>query len=378
MAKDPSKKGVRKIPPEFLKWIEVHYGPEVVKWYKKITGTGKAEATKQRQKMSETAGSVGGFHEGHFQGAKDFDPEMGGGPTTGRTLRPEIGVTNVSHAELPRMSQADMRRLGIPKFWVEDFYEAILESEGQRVIGNLDVQGALAVDRGMSPEQAAAQTRVRDDLRAQGDNIPGSRYTGTDKPAPITQTPTETPRPPKFDASSIKTGTGIPRVIGESRVAIPKNPVIVNRGVARLLPGVGIAIGLNAAGERAKAGDFEGAAGELVSTAVGEIPIVGDIAVTESEGRAAGVGSTIPQNLSPQQYTEAQIQLAKNSKNFQQIISNEAQWIMNNPQEATTNAARFAATQLYKGGKAAYNNPLLTPYTGTLKAVAGILKLAFK
>jgi hypothetical protein len=221
MARDPSKKGVRKIPPEFIKWIEVNYGAEVAKWYKKTTGTGKAEATKQRQGMSNLVGQTGAYHEGHFQGAKDFDGDMGGGPTTGRTMRPQIGVYNVSHAELPRISKRDMKRLGIPQYWVEDFYEAILESEGNKVIGNLDVQGAFEMDRGASAEQAAYNSRTRDDLRKQGVEIPGDRYTGVDRPAPITQLPDTQPLAPKFDASSIKEGTGIPRIVGESRTQIP-------------------------------------------------------------------------------------------------------------------------------------------------------------
>jgi len=297
MAKDPSKKGIRKIPPTFLDWIESNYGPKVAKWYKTTTGTGKAEATRQRQQMSEAAGSVGGFHEGHFQGAKDIDPEMGGGPTTGRTLRPEIGVTNVAHAEAPRMSKADMRRLGIPQYWVEDFYEAILESEGQKVIGNLDVQGALDVDRGMSPEQAAAQTRVRDDLRAQGEAIPGSRYTGTDKPAPITQLPVEQAQPPKIDATRIKTGSGIPEVVGTSKARVPQNPVEFNQGFVRwigqaadapgaksllsAIPVVGLAFGVeDAAARTVKAAETKDPADVVQAklAVAGNIPAVGNLA----------------------------------------------------------------------------------------------------
>jgi len=233
MARDPSKKGVRKIPPEFIKWIEVHYGEKVAKWYKTTTGTGKAEATRQRQGMSDLTGQTGAIHEGHFQGAKDFDGDMGGGPTTGRTMRPQIGVYNVSHAELPRITKRDMKRLGIPQYWVEDFYEAVLESEGKKVIGNLDVQGAFEMDRGASAEQAAYNSRTRDDLRQQGVEIPGDRYTGVDKPAPITQLPDQQPLAPKFDASSIKQGTGIPRISGESRVKVP-NPIEITAGSVRL------------------------------------------------------------------------------------------------------------------------------------------------
>lgn len=225
MARDPSKKGVRKIPPTFLDWIEQNYGPTVAKWYKTTTGKGKAEATRQRVDMSSEVGSVGAYHEGHFQGAKDFDVDtaMGGGPTTGRAMRPEIGVENVAHGEKPRISRRDMRRLGIPPDWVTDFYEAILESEGQKVIGNLDVQGAMDVDAGIPVEQAEAQSRRRSDLRAQDVNIPGDRYTGTDSPAPITQLPKSQAVPPEFDVSGIKTGEGIP--IAKPRTTrIPKVP----------------------------------------------------------------------------------------------------------------------------------------------------------
>lgn len=227
MAKDPSKKGVRKIPQQFLDWIAANYGTEVAKWYKTNAGRSKALASKQRIDLSTEAGSVGAYHEGHFRGAKDFDVEaaMGGGPTTGRTMRPEIGVINVAHAEMPRIDKLDMNRLGIPEFWVEDFYEAILESEGQKVIGNLDVQGALDVDAGMPVGQAEAQTRVRDDLRRQDVQISGSRPTYESKPAPITQLPAEQVAPPEFDVSDIKKTGEVkvkPRITRVPKV--PRNP----------------------------------------------------------------------------------------------------------------------------------------------------------
>lgn len=233
MAKDPSKKGVRKIPPTFLDWITSNYGENVAKWYKTTTGKGKAEASKQRIDMSTQVGTTGAYHEGHFRGAKDFDPEMGGGPTTGRTLRPEMGLVNVAHSEQPRIDPREMRRLGIPQFWVEDFYEAILESEGQKVIGNLDVQGAMAVDRGMPIGQAEAQTRLRDDLRKQDLDIPGSRYTAEDRPAPIKQLPKQQTVQPEFDVSRIKdpkTG-GIPVAKPQQRAR--KVPVVTfNKGAS--------------------------------------------------------------------------------------------------------------------------------------------------
>jgi hypothetical protein len=247
MAKDPSKKGVRKIPQQFLDWIAATYSPEMATWYKTNTGRSKALASQQRIKMSEASGSVGAFHEGHFQGAKDFDLEtqMGGGPTTGRTMRPEIGVVNVAHAEMPRISKADMKRLGIPQYWVEDFYEAILESEGLKVLGNPDIQAALAMDRGMSAEQAAAQARLRDDLRSQGAPIPGSRPVYSNKPAPLTQLPTEQVIPPEFDVSDIKKTGEVKVKPRTSRVPkVPQIPSVdINikgggvRTLTRILPG---------------------------------------------------------------------------------------------------------------------------------------------
>ena len=341
MARDPSKKGVRKIPPEFIKLIETHYGKEVAKWYKTTTGTGKAEATRQRQGMSDIAGQTGAIHEGHFQGAKDFDGDMGGGPTTGRTMRPQIGVYNVAHAELPRITKRDMKRLGIPQYWVEDFYEAVLESEGKKVIGNLDVQGAFEMDRGASAEQAAYNSRTRADLRQQGVEIPGDRYTGVDRPAPITQLPDQQPLAPKFDASSIKQGTGIPRVSGESRVRVP-DPIEITGGTARifrrtasLLPAAGGLIGLNQMSAQAAEGKYMEAAATGIETVVGEVPIVGDAIVNEFQGRSAGAGSDIPSTAAQRQMV-SDYEATPASK----IVSNpmnELEWAAKNPVEALKN-----------------------------------------
>lgn len=290
MAKDPSKKGVRKIPQQFLDWISESYGPEVATWYKTNAGRSKAHASKQRIDLSTEAGKVGSYHEGHFRGAKDFDlaTAMGGGPTTGRTMRPEIGVLNVAHAELPRIDKRDMKRLGIPEYWVEDFYEAVLESEGQKVIGNLDVQGALDVDAGMPVEQAEAQSRVRDDLRRQGVVVSGSRPVYTTKPAPITQLPTEQLAPPEFDISDIKK-TGEVKV--KSRTGqIPKVPqyptefvegikprFVGGKAVLNALPLVGLGVAVLSAAEQASAGELKGAGATLAEGVAGEVPVVGDV-----------------------------------------------------------------------------------------------------
>lgn len=247
MAKDPSKKGIRKIPEGFLDWIEDTYNKETRTWYKTNAGRSKAFASKARINLSEEAGKVGAYHEGHFQGAKDIDVEqgMGGGPTTGRTMRSEIGVLNVAHAEKPRIPKSDMRRLGIPQYWLEDFYEALLEAEGQKVIGNLDEIAAMDIDAGMPVEQAAAQSRMRDDLRRQGVEIPGARPTYQNKPAPLPADITEQAVPPKFDTSDIKKTGEVKVTPRTSRIPkVPQNPVEfvagtvrLGKNIARFIPG---------------------------------------------------------------------------------------------------------------------------------------------
>ena len=52
MARDETKKGVRRTPKDFLEWITDNYGPETTKWYKTYTGKGRAEASKQRIDLS--------------------------------------------------------------------------------------------------------------------------------------------------------------------------------------------------------------------------------------------------------------------------------------------------------------------------------------
>jgi hypothetical protein len=243
MAKDPSKKGIRKIPEGFLDWIEDTYNKETRTWYKTNAGKSKAFATKTRINLSEEAGQVGAYHEGHFQGAKDVDVEqgMGGGPTTGRTMRSEIGVLNVAHAEKPRIPKRDMRRLGIPQYWLEDFYEALLEAEGQKVIGNLDEQAAMDIDAGMPVAQAEAQSRMRDDLRRQGVDIPGARPTYQNKPAPLPAEITEQAIPPEFDLSDIKKTGEVKVKPRTSRVPqVPQNPVEFVNGFVKYNAGFGL------------------------------------------------------------------------------------------------------------------------------------------
>jgi hypothetical protein len=158
-------------------------------------------------------------------------------------------------------------------------------------------------------------------------------------------------------------------------VPVPRTPLKFNKGVTRFVPGIGVAAGLSAIGERARAGDFEGAAGEAVATVVGEVPIVGDIAVTEAEGRAAGEGSAIPQGMTSQQYTQMQIKQAKTAKTFEQKVANELSWAAKNPAEVVKNVAEAGLSTALSAGQAALDNPMLMPYTSPLKAIGGAIKL---
>lgn len=122
-----------------------------------------------------------------------------------------------------------------------------------------------------------------------------------------------------------------------------------DKGVARLVVGGGALMALQAAGSKVLAGDFEGAAGEVVAGVVGEVPLAGDVAVMEAEGRAAGKGSAVPTGMTGAKYTQQQIKRAKEAKTFEQKLANEAQWAMKNPGEAALNVAK-GTVSLFKQG----------------------------
>ena len=287
MARDETKKGVRRTPKDFLEWITDNYGPETTKWYKTYTGKGRAEASKQRIDLSKMLGEVGSYHEGHGFGAKDSDliKKQGGGPTVGRNLRPELGIQNVAHAEKPRWPKEDMIRMGIPSSWLEDLFEADLEFHGMKVIGNPDVQASLDMDRGMPPEQAMAQSRMRDDLRAQGvefkvdgDTIPDTRITTIEGMPEPSWSATKQPEAPEF--SPLSKVTGEPAVTSPVRGRkVPTTGVKIAKGAARFIPGPydDIALGtgfggIAAVGALVTGGDPAQAFGDVVSdVAVGDL-----------------------------------------------------------------------------------------------------------
>ena len=162
-------KTVRQVPDVLLRWLEKNVSPEFADWYARQARSGDRQVTGERQKMSRDAGTTGAYHSGHYKGAMDVDPKLGGGPTSGMSQKPEIGAVNVAHKEAPRIPFDDMQKAGIPQHWIEDVTETILYSEGHGVIGNFDTKAALDIDAGdVTPGQAMAQTDRRDQLRKQG------------------------------------------------------------------------------------------------------------------------------------------------------------------------------------------------------------------
>ncbi len=166
-------KAARKIPKVLTEYLEEKHGEEFADWYVKQANKGKRQVTAERQRMSAEVGKTGAYHEGHFRGAEDIDPKLGGGPTTGLTMRPEIAEINIAHKEAPRINYAAMEAAGIPQNWINDVYETVLESEGLGVIGSYDTTAALDMDAGMDPGQAQAQTDRRRQLRAQNVEVVG-------------------------------------------------------------------------------------------------------------------------------------------------------------------------------------------------------------
>lgn len=160
---------VRKVPDVLILWLEENVSPEFADWYASQARSGDRQVRGLRQKMSREAGTTGAFHSGHYAGAMDVKSKLGGGPTSGMSQKPELGVLNVAHKEAPRVPFEDMQKAGIPQHWIEDVTETILYSEGLGVIGNFDTQAALDIDAGeITPGQGMAQTDRRQQLRQQG------------------------------------------------------------------------------------------------------------------------------------------------------------------------------------------------------------------
>ena len=163
----------------------------------------------------------------------------------------------------------------------------------------------------------------------------------------------------------------IPLDISKGSVKFKRGQRLANN-VLKLGVGGSLAVGLQSVASKAQAGDFEGAVGEGIAALVGEVPFIGDALVMESEGRAAG--ERMPSNVTPDQYTQMQIQKAKNLKSIPEQISNEAKWAVNNPGEAIKNVTEATLTTALAAGKQAFDSPMLAPYTTPIKAINGAMK----
>lgn len=121
-----------------------------------------------------------------------------------------------------------------------------------------------------------------------------------------------------------------------------ETPQFSNRLIAskasRFIPGVGLASGLAAVGERAMAGDLQGAAGEGIAAVVGEVPIAGDALVMAAEGTAAGAGSDI---IDPAQ-RQAYLKQREEQNKFDPLATAQSIMEMTNPISMGIKAARGA------------------------------------
>jgi hypothetical protein len=142
----------------------------------------------------------------------------------------------------------------------------------------------------------------------------------------------------------------------------------------KLAVGGSIAFGLNAAATSAQAGDFGGAANELIGSVVGEIPLVGDAIVTEFENpRAVGEG-TDHLGMTGQEYTQRMIEENKKphvpwEERLGNTISNQAEWAKNNPVEALKNVVGGGISSSISS---LVDNPMLAQFTAPYHAIKNI------
>jgi hypothetical protein len=104
------------------------------------------------------------FHRGHVAGAKT------GGSIARENMWPEHGMRNSLHGALPRWPVEVMGQLGVPKNWIEAYYEKVLDSEGMPAAPRISDELAMAADERMvtpvsgMPSNIKGQTRWASDI----------------------------------------------------------------------------------------------------------------------------------------------------------------------------------------------------------------------
>ena len=162
------------------------------------------ESSKRTQKIAAT--TAGSWDNGHWVAAQDTENL---GPSTGRNANPEpqksfIGADgvpiqgNAVHQQIPRanIKQAGLDVLGIPKNWLEDFYEFIMRSPklnrsgtnmGSGLGRSMTDAEAMSINAGYeSPDQLVDRVDKQTQLAAQGVSLEGVNPNDT-MAGPVTQ-----------------------------------------------------------------------------------------------------------------------------------------------------------------------------------------------
>jgi hypothetical protein len=203
------------------------------------------ESSKRTQKIAAT--TAGYWDNGHWVAAKD---PKNLGPTTGRNANPEpqksfIGADgvpiqgNAVHQQIPRanIKQAGLDVLGIPKNWLEDFYEFIMRSPklnrsgtnmGSGLGRSMTDAEAMSINAGYeSPDQLVDRVDKQTQLAAQGVSLEGVNPNDT-MAGPVTQK--KAPLFPEFSKGKA------PKGLMPTKVA--RNPLMRGaRAISRAIPG---------------------------------------------------------------------------------------------------------------------------------------------
>lgn len=271
---------------------------------------------------------------GHYRAAAHPDGAGYDGP---KNMDPEPSYINQAHIAKDRIPQKAMQELGIPL----NGPEAVVEHQG-----NLPNRSGLTTRGGHLPQpilddlSTSAYRGAFETAKTRGelDTTPQGPNTGVKNPARSEAVynnwetgmdigPSEygrvksydhalaiadraeqlgqqgAPVRPALDQLSPTTSKGTGYIPGREAITIkPQDPKVVTpegwtrraRGVrkgATLLPLAGLGIALGSAAQAAQKGDYMGAAGHLIEGAVGEVPVVGDVAVDAAQGSPVADGT---------------------------------------------------------------------------------------
>lgn len=268
------------------------------------------------------------IHRGHGHAAKGTTPGSNGGINRSN-LMPEWGPLNVGHSNDPRFNEDVMWDLNMSSTGEQAYWDGILESEGLTINptskrqpgdymagdeylrevkgskGPMNYEVGPAIERGnVTPDSIPARERRRAELVAQGLITDPKAQANSQSTLLDTTTaesrsgPVRTVRQP--DAVTVQDMTRKPN--GN----LPRSGL---RRAAKLAPLAGLAIAFGNAAQAAQQGNYMDAAGHLIEGAVGEVPVVGDVAVETAQGSPAADGT-----LQGAQRTALQVQQSRAQK----------------------------------------------------------------